>query len=99
MTFAIADENLDYAVIKPSVIQVVPRGPTGFESIQVSFIRDGVSEMDETFALQLENNLEFFGGFPSGPGVFYRQILQFTIIDGDGKTEWLQLEYIVIIMN
>ena len=89
--FDIADLNLDYFVVGPGIIQVNPFG-FGDDTITVTFVSDGILESDETFALELEDNLGVEEFPPTGPGVFYRRILQFTIIDADGKTDRLPLQ-------
>jgi hypothetical protein len=48
----------------------------------MSFRRDGINEPDETFSMRLESDSNI--PLPSGPGVFYRQVIQCTIIDDDG---------------
>ena len=52
-------------------------------TVQFIYRRDGLTEPDETFALQLQSDSAI--PLPTGPGVFYRQTLQCTIVDGDGE--------------
>ena len=49
----------------------------------MSFIQDRINEPDETFSMRLDSNSDVL--LPTGTGVFYRQLIQCTIIDGDGK--------------
>ena len=54
-----------------------------------TFVIDGIEEEDETFALDLEDITA--GRLLMGRGVFFRKILQCTIIDSDGKVTKLSL--------
>ncbi len=48
-----------------------------------TFVVDGIAEDDETFALELEDLTD--RDLLMGRGVFFRQIVQCTIIDADGE--------------
>lgn len=65
------EENVQHPFFIP-----IPNAPV----VEFIYRVDGEREQDETFALELYSDSELL--LPTGPGVFYRQTLQCTIVDG-----------------
>ena len=76
------DEGVDgdFFISRTTVQHIFTLAPP---TLMMTFRQDGLNEPDETFSMKLESNSDI--DLPSGPGVFYRQVIQCTIIDGDGK--------------
>lgn len=70
----------DYSLITTRIQHFFLAPP---DELEVTYRPDGVIEDDEVFELRLESDSGI--PLPTGPGVFYRQTLMCTIVDGDGK--------------
>ena len=80
--------NFDYTV-STSQVRFLYRIPDSPEDILFVFRIDSIAqEEDETFSLELVV-VPGTGAPPTGEGVFFRNILNMTIVDSDSKTAYV----------